>query len=146
MVFTGRAARAAEASASEAKRLSDIEADRRHDERAPDISGKITTASGGGWYRLGIELRSDLRVDRLSIELPDKRGVWVVSTGNGKKLRSVEWTEPLKLGDAATWRIALDQEEEGKELEAVATVSAGSESWRVHVPLTVPVTPTVFFG
>ncbi len=121
--------------------------ERRHDEREPKIHGDTEPMSGGGWYRLWIELDSSEPLSGLSVLLPDKPEVLVFPDSQdgvelGAPRKTAEWAKPLEGGQRTMWRIETG--EWGNETVRIWVTcwrprrGKPDQTWRVPVDIEGP--------
>lgn len=126
----------------ETKRLAQIEAERRHEERKPVFVPQVEPVNGGAWYRLWLGLEDGPHLAGLDLEIIEARGVAFPPPQDGVDPRGREpniatWGE-IRPGERACWRIEL-WERQPREMRArVLARGVNGESWviplLVHVP------------
>jgi hypothetical protein len=135
------AAQASQASANEARRLADIEAERRHDERRPDLQCEIESMSNDTWHRLVVTLTSADPVDGLDLRLEGKDNLRfeLAQTGVASDGRSATRSERLLPHTRdASWRVSFDESDRGKKGAATVSVRSGDETWTQTLPVALP--------
>ena len=135
--------RTARHSVTEARRLADIEADRRHDERKPDFVPTIEGVNSGAWYRLVVRLVSDDPVDRIDVRIIDSTSLEFVSRSTD--VNSIEDTHTARRlsrlhphTTEAAWRVRFDNQDRGRTAAIAITAWINDEHWNLTVPAEFP--------
>jgi len=110
--------------AVESRKMRQIEAERRHQERTPEFAAEVEPVNDGAWFRLWLTLDGATPLHRIEAHLLDPEGASFttgqdgVAAGNARPQDAVgDFPDGLLSGDRHCWRIEL-----GKDPSAGTTV------------------------
>lgn len=130
--------------AVEARRVRQIEAERRHEERIPTFRLEVEPVNGGQWHRLWVVLTSAEALDSLAVTILGPHLVWFPSNQKG-----VEPGPDSKLGswgrvDPGVRDVAFRVECEDDDSHTVRLALRGMrgvERWDVQAEVELPAKP-----
>jgi hypothetical protein len=97
----------------ETRKLREIEASRRHEERTPELTGEVEAVNSGGWYRLWLTLDSPWSLSQLEVRIIETQGISFSTTQDGvaplnaRPLDAVR-SELFNQGERHSWAVEYD--------------------------------------
>jgi hypothetical protein len=135
----------------ETRRLRQIEASRRQEERTPRLAGEVESVNDGGWFRLWLTLESTTPLLGLAVRIVQGEGVSFTSGQNGvapmqaHPLDAVyDKTEPFTQGNRHAWAIEFDPEHGPSRMRVRVTCrglddNGDDVTWPVLVDIDLPI-------
>ncbi|MFE7718590.1 hypothetical protein ACFU44_06060 [Nocardia rhizosphaerihabitans] len=128
-IFAWRQASAAKDSAVAASRMASIDADRRHEELAPDWDQPTFDQAGDFAWGMRIRLRAG-RLDHLVVELSDSPGVRFDFTRDARATPDrIELSKVMTEGDSVVIWVAFEPPIAGKRVGLRVTSSLDGVAW-----------------
>jgi hypothetical protein len=142
IMFARQSAAAAHASANDAKRMADIETERRHDERRPVFAAEIESVNEGGWFRLVVILLTQRPLDRLTVQIVDGKSLHFAGSQSGVDFAgdtaSLYEARLDPLTRAAAWRVDFDDDVRGQSVVLAISSGQAKETWDMRLKVDLP--------
>jgi hypothetical protein len=94
LIVAGVSAAYARVQGVETRELRRIEDGRRHEERAPKLTGEVEAVNNGDWHRLWLTLETPTSLERLEVHIVEGEGLSFTPGTNG--------VAPMSLGPASS--------------------------------------------
>lgn len=128
-----------------ARRASQNDDARRHEERKPELLSGIKSMNGGSAHLLSLVLQSSEPLTGLVAEILDGRGIAFTASQDGVPpggpSERAEWPGGLAVGERAAWRIDVPKDRLRGKFRLRVTCHRTDDSWTVLLPMRAPAGP-----